>query len=237
MNEAEKQPEVVDLDEAEVAAYLAAHPDFLHRHPETFEALDVAHETGDAVSLIERQVRVLRDTNRKIQARFEELMNTARDNEQRVVHLNRVARVMVGARSADELVAGLTECVQKHLAVDRVYVGLQGDLPADVHEIHALADGTPASRALTNVFRRGKPICDVFSAEHSAALFATRPDAPMTSAALVPLGSRGVQGAIVLASADPERFTADMGTLFVELFGDLLTASLRRLLGSELLPG
>ncbi|MDA3920228.1 MAG: DUF484 family protein [Salinisphaera sp.] len=236
MNEAEKQPEVVDLDEADVAAYLTANPDFLRRHPETFESLDVAHKAGAAVSLIERQVRVLRETNHKLQARFDELMTTARENEQRVVQLNRVARVMVGAISADDLVNGLARCLQQHLDVDRVYIGLQGELPDDVQTIDCLIEGEPASRALTNVFRRGKPICGALSAEQVSAWFPADDKVAMTSAALVPLGSRGVQGAIVLASADPERFAEDMGTLFIELFGQLLTASLQRVLGDQLLP-
>lgn len=237
MNEAEKQPVVADLDEADVAAYLQAHPDFLKRHPDTLETLDVPHDTGGrAISLIERQVGVLRETNHRIQARFDELMDTARRNEQRVAQLNRVARVMVGASDTNQLITGLTECVQQHLDVDRVYVGLQGELPAGIDTIDTLEEASPASVALTNVFRRGKPLCGALSAEQSDALFATDDATPMTSAAFIPLGHHGVQGAVVLASSDPERFDADMGTLFVELLGELLTASLQRLLGETLLP-
>ncbi|WP_423822516.1 DUF484 family protein [Salinisphaera sp. SPP-AMP-43] len=236
MNEAEKQRVSIDLDEADVAAYLAAHPDFLRRHPETFEALDVPHASGNAISLIERQVRVLRETNTRIQARFDELMSTAKSNEDRVIQLNRVARIMVGAVSADALVESLVECLRTHLDVDHVYVGVQGELPADITHIHHLAQDSAEAQALTNVFRRGKPLCGELSAAQSQALFGTEPDQPLASAALVPLGMNGVHGAIVLASGDPKRFSADMGTLFVELFGDLLTASLRRLLGRELLP-
>ncbi|MGB7755185.1 MAG: DUF484 family protein [Salinisphaera sp.] len=236
MNEAEKQPVSTDLDEAEVAAYLAAHPDFLRRHPEAFEAMDVPHASGGAISLIERQVSVLRDTNARIQSRFEELLATARSNEERVIQLNRVARIMAAAVAADPMIEALTRCLHDHLAVDRVYVGIQGALPADVDRIHKLEDGSDASRALTNVFRRGKPICGELSATQSKALFDTDDEALMISAAMIPLGHNGVHGAIVLASADPKRFTPDMGTLFVELFGDLLTATLRRVLGAEALP-
>ncbi|HET7312928.1 DUF484 family protein [Salinisphaera sp.] len=236
MNEAKKQTVSTDLDESDVAAYLAAHPDFLRRHPETFEAMDVPHASGSAISLIERQVRVLRETNAKIQSRFEELLATARSNHERVVQLNRVARIMAGAVSADAMVEALVACLREHLAVDRVYLGIQGALPADISRIDTLRDDSDASRALTNVFRRGKPICGELSATQAEALFAADDDALMTSAALIPLGSSGVHGAIVLASADPKRFTPEMGTLFVELFGDLLTATLRRLLGAERLP-
>ncbi len=134
------------------------------------------------------------------------------------------------------MIDALTQSLRDHLAVDRVYVGIQSALPASVQRIHRIEEGGDASRALTNVFRRGKPICGELSASQSRALFTTDDDALMTSAAMIPLGRNGVHGAIVLASADPKRFTPDMGILFVELFGDLLTATLRRVLGAERLP-
>lgn len=236
MNEAKKQPLANELDEADVAAYLIAHPDFLRRHPATFEAVDVPHATGRAVSLIERQVGVLRDTNAQLRARFDELVATARQNEERVVQLNRVARIMAGAVSVDALIDALAVCLRTYLAVDRIFVGLECEPPPEVVRVQHLAATGPLAQALTNVFRRGKPICGELSAAQAKALFADDEQALMTSAALIPLGQAGVHGAIVLASADPRRFTPDMGTLFVELFGDLMTATLRRLLGREWLP-
>lgn len=232
MNEAEKQSAPTDLDETEIAAYLASHPDFLHRHPETFEAMDVPHGTGNAVSLIERQVRVLRDTNTEIRARFEKLLATAQSNEERVVQLNRVARILAGAVSTDAMVDALTHCLHDHMGVDRVYIGIRSTLPGDVTRIEALEEASEASKALVNVFRRGKPICGELSAAHAKALFSPDDTVPVTSAAMIPLGGN-IRGAIVLASADPQHFTSEMGTLFPELFGDLLTAALERLLGAE----
>lgn len=242
MNEAEKQNPTPELDEAQVAAYLQAHPDLIHRYPAVLEALDVPHESGSAVSLIERQVSGLRTTNRQLQARFNELIETARDNEQRVVQLNRLAKVLVCAETAAELVPELSYCLQQHLEVDHIYVGLSGDA-GDIEaltngEIHAIAEDTPVGKALTNVYRRGKPICGPLSEEQSEALFATRSnDVPaLASAAMIPLGTRGVHGALVLASRKSTRFVPDMGTLFLELMGELVTVALQRLLGRDALP-
>ncbi|RJS93371.1 DUF484 family protein [Salinisphaera sp. Q1T1-3] len=222
-----------EFDEAEIAAYLVAHPEFARRHPEAFEAQDIAHVTQGAASLIERQVAVLRQTNRELAARFESLVATARANEHRVVELNRVARVMVGATDVDAMLERLIDCLKTDLAVDRVYIGLTGALPAEVARIETLVEDSDAGRALVNTFRRGKPICGEITPTQAAALFPADEASPMASAAAIPLGRQRVVGAIVLASADPGRFTADMGTLFVELFGELLSATLTRLLGAE----
>lgn len=238
MNEAEQQTAHPELDEADVAAYLQAHPEFLKHHPDVLEALEVGHHSGNAVSLIERQVDALRTTNRQLQARFNELVDTARGNEQRVVQLNRLARVLVAAESADVLVRELDGCLATHLDVDRTYIGIESDGELAGGAIHALAEGGAQSRALTNVFRRGKPICGPLSAEQSDALFASDDDsaAALASAAMIPLGTDGVHGALVLASQQSARFVPDVGTLFLELMGELVTVALRRLLGSETLP-
>lgn len=237
MNEAEKQTAHPELEEADIAAYLERHPDFFRRYPAALEALEVSHSSGTAVSLIERQVSTLRTTNRQLQARFSELVETARDNEQRVVQLNRLAKVLVTAESAAELVDELAICLQRHLEVDRIYIGIEAEADLAAGTIHALGHQGAADRALTNVFRRGKPICGPLSSDQSEALFATRTQesAPLVSAAMIPLGVHGVHGALVLASHQTSRFVPDMGTLFLELMGELVTAALRRLLGRDVL--
>ena len=239
MNEAEKQTASGELDEADVVDYLERNADFLRRNPQAIEAMELQHASGNAVSLIERQVDSLRATNRELRSRFDALIETARENQQRVVHLNRLARILVSAESAAGMTADLAACMVNHLDVDRIYIGVNArDLPPD-SGIHTLVDDDAASRALTNVFRRGKPICGALSVEQSEALFATRSEsaAPLVSAALVPLGVNGVHGALVLASHQAARFVPEMGTLFLELAGELVTAALRRLLGADVLSG
>lgn len=224
------------LDEAEIATYLRGHPEFLQRHPDVLAELNLRHDSGAAASLIERQVALLRDNNRDLQARLNEFMQTARGNEQRVAQFNSFARALVAAGELAELVSGLTDCVQREMDVSAVFIGLQvqGDVAdkAAGAAIHVLTDDDPCSEAVTHVFRRGKPVCGPLSEQQSQTLFADQQPAPV-SAAMVPLGSHGVHGALVLASADAEHFVADMGTLFLELMGELVTTALRRHLGSD----
>lgn len=236
MNEAQNPTESApELDAAEVAAYLVAHPEFARAHPEAFEAQHIGHDSQGAASLIERQVAVLRHTNRELAERFENLAATARANESRVVELNRVARIMVAATDVDTLIHTLSACLREHFAVDQVYVGLDGTLAEGQTAIDTLTPDGAASRALMHVYRRGKPLCGEISAAQAEALFDTGDEALLTSAAFIPLGHTEVRGAIVLAAAAPGRFTPDMGTLFVELFGRLLGATLARLLDAKAL--
>src|SRR5690606_36444363 len=69
------------IDEAGVIEYLLQNPDFLERHPQLLAELRIPHPCGTAVSLLEHQARVLRERNRALQARLDELLAVARDND------------------------------------------------------------------------------------------------------------------------------------------------------------
>lgn len=238
MSEAKRKTSVEPvLDAAAVADYLQNHPDFLQRHPDVLAALRLSHDSGTAASLIERQVGLLRDSNRQLQSRLNELIEMARGNEQRVLQLNSLAKALIGAGDTAELVSALADCVKREMDVDAVFIGIRGmDAAGDARGcIHALTRDDPCSKAVTHVFRRGKPVCDALSADQVQALFGDNAPA-LTSAAMVPLGVRDVHGALVLASTEPEHFVPDMGTLFVGLVGELVTTGLRRHLGSHVLP-
>lgn len=226
------------LAEAELASYLQQHPDFLARHPDVLAALEAHHDSGAAVSLIERQVAQLRTRNVELQARLDELVGVAHANEQHVTQLNGVARALVAASGIDELVTALTDSMQREMPVDAVFIGMRDDdtgLGRAGDQIHVLTDGSPEDGAVAPVYRRGKPVCGPLSAAQIEALFADAQQSSVASAALVPLGRNGVHGALVLASAQAETFTADMGTLFLELLGELVTTALRRHLGAHCL--
>ncbi|NNC24303.1 DUF484 family protein [Salinisphaera sp. USBA-960] len=235
MSQAETRAVAEQLDEDEIATYLEQNPRFLERHPEVLETLEMQHQSGSAASLIERQVNTLRETNRTLQQRYSQLVDTARNNEQRVNQINRLAQVFVGMVDIDSFVTDFSQVAKDELNVDHIFVGLDSEDAVLPNDIHRLPPDTDASRALTNVFRRGKPIVGALEEQQIHALFGADSDSQnrIESAAMIPLGKRATSGALVLGSTDPERFVPDMGTLFLELTGQLATTALRRLLGSN----
>lgn len=236
MSEAERnQPSASELAEHEVHAYLAKHPDFIRRHMELLETLEVPHASGGAASLIERQVEVLRGRNRKAQEKLDELIAIARDNEWRVQHLNSLAQTLIRADSVAELVRGLREFLDQKLGVGALFIGVAAEDDQLSGGIQSLPEGSALRNAVDDVFRRGHPICGPLGKAQIEALFPEAGDIAPHSAALVPLGDGEVHGALVLASGDAERFVPEMGTLFLGLMGELVTAACRRHLGESVI--
>ena len=74
------------LSEAQVRDYLKENGDFLQRNPDLLDHLHVSHASGSAVSLVEKQVSVLRERNMDMRHRLTALTANARDNDQLYEH-------------------------------------------------------------------------------------------------------------------------------------------------------
>ena len=77
INTAGEQQLATDL---ELISLLRENPDILQRHPELLVVLEVPHQAGAAVSLIERQIAILRKQTSAQDERLHELIEVAHDN-------------------------------------------------------------------------------------------------------------------------------------------------------------
>ena len=69
-----------EFPESAIADYLKSHPDFFERHPLILLSLKLPHRTGgSAVSLVERQVSVLRQRNAQLERQFKDLVAAAEE--------------------------------------------------------------------------------------------------------------------------------------------------------------
>lgn len=218
-----------ELSGESVTEYLVENTDFFEHHPEALEHLTLEHASGSAVSLIERQVDILRSRNQKLQSRLTTLMETARENENRVRQINNLSRMLIAARSPAEIGSGLQTCMAQDFGVDAIFLGIRGEGEAAPDSaLWYLADDDPIADAEANFFRMGQVICGPLDPEQNNRLFGHRTQSkPLRSAAFVPLGKPTTAGMLVLASCDADRFTPDMGTLFLELIADLVATALR----------
>ncbi|MGH8453453.1 MAG: DUF484 family protein [Nevskiales bacterium] len=239
VRDAESDQAAPALDDEQVAAWLAANVDFFERHSDVLEAMTLHHPTsGKAISLIEHQVQRLRDRNRQLQNRLKALLDTARENESRVLHLQDLARALIVARNLSDVFKALETGLKRDFSVDAVYLGLKSDHArvSNVSGLHYLTEDDPVHAAFKDFFRQPRPHCGPLSERQLGQLF---PDESglLKSAAVMPLGKPVMLGMLVVASREPKRFRPDIGTLFLELIADLVAAASLVHLGQGLARG
>ena len=214
-------------DEA-VAAYLMRHPDFLVYYPEVLAKLHIPHGSGGAVSLIERQVVVLREQLGSERGRLNHLVARAREYEALSARIHELTLKLILARDLEQVHAALEVTLSEEFSADAVALKL---FPVDAQQRPA----DPMVRAFIDFIDRDRCLCGPLAPEQSAPLFGDEARA-ILSAALVPIKGHDQSGVLAIGSRDPHRFTDDMGTELLERLGAIAGAKLHDLSHRETGP-
>jgi hypothetical protein len=218
----------IESEEETIAVYLQRNPDFFERHQAVLARLKLPHARGGAaVSLVERQIEVLREKLAALEGRLAELLRTARANDAIAERLHRFTRRLLRAVPRAEAVArieaGLREDFDAfHAAL--VLIGPHAGLPEQKF-VRVVSPDDPNLKSFESLFASGKPRCG--QARDSQREFLFGPEGPeMGSVALVPLGHKGSIGLLALGSVDRDRFHPGMSTEFLARMADLIADAL-----------
>lgn len=211
------------LDEKAVAEYLRDNAEFFQNNPSLLAMLKIPHTCGTAVSLVEHQVKVLRDQNRQLKRKLMDLVQVARDNNRLSERMHQLTLGLVGTSTLEALLDTLREHLQGEFKADTVTIRLAGLAEAQARECGAeLFDPEAAElEHFESFYKSCKPQCGRFKAEQLAYLFGDQAPA-IGSAAVIPLGGTGATGLLAIGSQETNRFHPGMGTLFLTHLGELL---------------
>ncbi len=222
--EAQEQQLARDL---ELISLIRENADILQRHPELLAVLEVPHETGKAVSLIERQVGVLREKIQQQDDRLCELMDVARDNERLAQSRHGLALNLLSSHDLDDVVSTVLDVLSNQLAADFAVVKLLSNDQQRIAQSSGLfVDASDdALNAFKTMLEHKNTVCGKATKEQKDFLFGDIADS-IKSVAIIPLVAGANLGLIGLGSNDINRFNPSMGTDFLAQIGELISASL-----------
>ena len=213
------------LTDDQVREYLKENGDFLQRNPDMLDHLHISHASGSAVSLVEKQVSVLRERNMDMRHRLNALTANARENDRLYEQTRTLVLALLDARDLDALYQAFMDCMSNDFKVEHASMILFGDKRETGT---CRTDTAEAARIEIGALLKGnKPVCGVLRKEELSYLF---PDASdIGSAALMPLCSSGDLGLIAVGSSDADKYSSNMGTLFLTHIAEVIVRLLPRL--------
>lgn len=216
-----------------VVEHLARHPDFFERHPKLLAGLKLPHRTGGAaVSLVERQVAILRQRNTKLERKLRELVSVARSNEALSAKIHTLSLALMDARTLRGVLERLHESLREEFDADRATLVLFDD-EADYSSVtslpfvRAIGRGDAAVKAFETFLNGARPRCGQMRDAQREFLFGID-NVAVGSAALVPLGERSKLGLLAIGSQDAAHFHPAMSTDFLARLGDVVGVAVSR---------
>jgi uncharacterized protein YigA (DUF484 family) len=203
-----------------VVRYLRDHPDFFERHPALLRDLQIPHPSGEAVSLVERQLAALREDNARLRSRFEQLVEVAKANEALNVRIHELALELMGASGPQAIFATLRERLRTGLRADGVAVRIFAE-PAFIDSQHGgeFVGRQSAKRGpFAAMLDAARPLCGRLNRLQNSALFDQE---DVASAVVLPLHGKRWDGLLGLRSDNPQRFEPDMGTELLSYLADV----------------
>jgi hypothetical protein len=215
----------VELNDELVREYLKNHDDFLQRNPDMMDYLHISHASGSAVSLVEKQVSVLRERNVDMRHRLNALTGNARDNDKLYEKTRDLVLKLLEADSIEAVYRTYMDAMANDFQVEHACMILYGD--SDSAGDCRMDTRESAKKEIGALFRGHKAVCGTLRKEELNYLF---PDAgEVGSAALMPLLNDEQLGLIAVGSSDGNRYNSDMGTLFLSHIADVIVRLLPHL--------
>ena len=220
---------VQGITEADIANYLSASPGFFERHAELLGSVQLTSPHGQrAVSLQERQMEMLRDKIKGLERQIIEMIRNGQDNALIAEKLHRWTRALMLTGNAADLPDVLVRELKHQFLIPQAAIRVWGGAEAFASLSFAR---TVSDDARSFAGSLGAPFCGA-NADFEAVQWLDDA-AQVASLALIPLRNESAGaafGLLVLASPDPTRYTADMGTEFLGRIGEVAGAALTRLL-------
>jgi uncharacterized protein YigA (DUF484 family) len=221
-----------DLTEDAVHDYLEANPDFFENHGDLLSSLRLPHVSGAAVSLVERQVSVLRQKDLKLERKLKELIEVARVNDALATKMHQLTLHLLASSDISETLEAIEAALRTGLNADLSVLVLFGN-PEAFRGVKVGRFFKPVNRdteslkAFATFLKGNSPRCGQVRDSQRDFLFGKETD-EVGSAALVPLGKKSEIGFLAIGSADADRFHPGMSMDFLSRLGGLVAEALKR---------
>jgi len=216
----------------QVLAYLSRHRDFFLRHESILAELELPHRAGAAVSLVERQVTLLRERNIESRQRLTRLLETARENDELFTKTRRLILALLEADSLERLAQVLVLGLRREFDVEHARLLLIEDAPGHWQHGGERIARASAEAALNGIMRQDKPVSGPLRPQARETLFGAQGDNVLSSVVVTVAHAHPI-AIVALGSSDARRFHGEMGTMFMELIGDVLQRLLPRFAGPQ----
>ncbi|POZ52642.1 Diaminopimelate epimerase [Methylovulum psychrotolerans] len=216
------EPYLSELSEGQVERYLQKHPEFFNEHLNLLEQIHIPHPSGNAVSLISKQLEIFRSRHHEMENQLTELIDIARDNDTSIMRMHKLSLALLDATTLADAVKNLNIALCEYFLTDFVAIRIikEGGHP-HLDELFI----TPHSEKLKPFIKElstQQPGCGRPTLAQARVLFGEAVAADVKSCAIIPMMFTELEGILAIGSREEDRFVEGMGHLFLKQMSELV---------------
>jgi hypothetical protein len=207
-----------------VADYLKNNLDFFVKNSAILAELKIPHEHGGAISLVEKQLTVLREQNQETNKKIHELIEIATQNEELARRMHQLALTLIDADDPKDIFSTMYDNLKKNFHADRVIVRLFAN-PAFIDSFPTdefVGKESIEESLFKRIIEKREPLSGKMKHQQQVFLFGDDGD-DIASSVMIPLHGVGWGGILAIGSFDAERFQPRMGIELLANLGEILS--------------
>jgi len=209
----------------DVAQYLKQHPQFFDEYADMLSDIYVPHPHGGrAIPISQRQIVTLRDNNQILQDKLRELVKFGEENDVIGEKMHHLSIMLLTFPHLDNLLNELNSILQNNFSIPHVELRLW-NIDYDSLGASKFINTNAEIHTMTNSLIH--PYCGPQLTDEVKNWFGDSAN-NLRSFSMIPLKTKQTIGLLVLASEEPQRFYPEMGTLYLQRMGDLISTAISR---------
>ncbi|CAA9892608.1 conserved hypothetical protein [Candidatus Methylobacter favarea] len=218
-----------ELTSTQVEHYLRQNPEFFNEHLNLLEQMSIPHPSGNAISLISKQLEIFRSKHRELESQLTALIEIARDNDTSLNRMHKLTLALLEASTLEEAVANLDLVLSDYFLTDFVAIRIIRQNSGTAIANLFIEPGSKNLEPFAEVFARKQPKCGRPTLAQAKVLFGNAA-LEVKSCAIIPMKRAGLEGIVAIGSRDESRFHYSMGNLFLTQMSEIIGTRLISLL-------
>lgn len=218
-----------ELNSNQVADYLKQHPEFFHEHLALLENMNIPHPSGNAVSLISKQLELFRSKHQELENQLTALIEIARDNDTSFNRMHELTLSLIESKTIEDVIANFDKVVADCFLADFSSIRIIKD-DAESAIGHVFVNKNDENlQYFDTELKSNKSKCGRPTLAQAKFLFGET-GVDVKSCAIIPMVFAGLEGLIAIGSREESRFHYSMGNLFLTQMSEVIGTRLITLL-------
>lgn len=223
-----QQPAESNLDAEDVRAFLNQNPEFFVDNSDLLAELTLPHTQGGTISLVEKQVAVLRDRDKKSRAKLDEFMKAAKQNDDIFKKCQFMINGLIEANNQASFLKNLEKGFKRDFKSSAYSLLIFGDEPRQINHFTSIVRKDEAKQYVASLIRSTKPTLGTLRPTEQDFLFRHQSEKVKSAVVLSVRAGREQIALLAIGNSDPNYFRPGMGTMFVHFIADVLARLIPR---------